>query len=102
MFENTTSKKFITELKSPTAAPIIWILDRDNNQILHVASNKEDNISLPPLNFSIYSDFNIKELIIDNEKWIVYYIVSPTYGWKYISMVPVNNFFEEIRRIRNF
>lgn len=96
--------KIINLMKEIISYPkgIIWILDRDNNQILHVASNKEDNISLPPLNFSIYSDFNIKELIIDNEKWIVYYIVSPTYGWKYISMVPVNNFFEEIRRIRNF
>jgi len=79
---------------------IMWILDRDNNQVLKVSAEKQ-NISLPKINFSIYNDFSIKEFNLDGQRWIVYYTISPLYGWKYISMVPVDSFFEEIRKVRN-
>lgn len=94
--------KIVSTMKEIVSYPkgILWILDRDNNQVLKVSADKQD-ISLPKLNFSIYNDFRIKELTLNGEKWIIYYVISPVYGWKYISMVPVNSFFEEIRKIRN-
>jgi len=51
--------------------------------------------------FPIYDSFNIRELNLKGQKWIVYYVISPLYGWKYISMVPVDSFFEDVRRVRN-
>ncbi|WPX08561.1 helix-turn-helix domain-containing protein [Anaerocellum danielii] len=79
---------------------IMWILDKDNNQVLKVSTEKED-LSLPKINFSIYNNFGIKELSLRGQRWILYYTISPIYGWKYISMVPVDSFFEEIRKVRN-
>lgn len=94
----------ITELmKEIVSYPkgIIWILDKDNNQVLKVSSNEKSDIALPKLDFSIFNSFDFKQLNIKGQRWIVYYVVSPTYGWRYISMVPIDSFFEDIRRIRN-
>ncbi|ADQ05955.1 transcriptional regulator, AraC family [Caldicellulosiruptor hydrothermalis 108] len=94
--------KIVNLMKEIISYPkgIMWILDRNNNQVLKVSAEKQ-NISLPKINFSIYNDFSIREFKLDGQKWIVYYTISPLYGWKYISMVPVDSFFEEIRKIRN-
>lgn len=79
---------------------ILWILDRENTQVLKVSAEKR-NMPLPKINFSIYNDFGIKEIEFDNSRWMMYYTVSPVYGWKYISVVPVESYFADIRRIRN-
>jgi len=94
--------KIVSTMKEIVSYPkgIMWILDRDNNQILKVFAENQ-NIALPKLDFSIYDSFNIKELNLKGQKWIVYYVISPLYGWKYISMVPVDSFFEDVRRVRN-
>jgi len=94
--------KIVSTMKEIISYPkgAMWILDRDNNQILKVFAENQ-NIALPKLDFSIYDSFNIRELNLKGQKWIVYYVISPLYGWKYISMVPVDSFFEDVRRVRN-
>lgn len=81
---------------------ILWVLDSDNNVVFKVSSDKESNISLPDIDFSIFNNFDFKEIKIKNKKWMTYYVVSSINGWKYVSAVPINNFFYEINQIKMF